>query len=303
MGYSSRDFKWGIALLNLNLESTRFLDTTMRDGEQTPGASLTPENKLRIAKHLDELGINVIEAGSAIASEGEIRAIQMIVKEKLKAEICSFARTLKVDIDAVIKSDAQSVHLVVPTSPMHLQYKLKKTEDQVLQMAINSIQYAKNHGLIVELSAEDATRSDMSFLKKVFAEGISAGADRICACDTVGILTPEKSYAFYKELSSSFNVPVSVHCHNDFGMAVANSLAALNGGAAQVHATINGLGERAGNASLEEIIMAMYSLYKIKLPINTRLLYNISRLVSRLTGIPVQPNKAIVGENAFTHES
>ncbi|MDQ1279497.1 MAG: (R)-citramalate synthase [Thermoproteota archaeon] len=245
----------------------------------------------------------MIEAGSAIASEGEIASIQMIVKEKLKAEICSFARIVKTDIDAVIKSEAQSIHLVVPTSEIHLKYKLKKTEEQVLQMAVDCVQYAKNHGLIVELSAEDATRSDMSYLKKVFSEGINAGADRICACDTVGVLTPERSYAFYKELSSSLKVPVSVHCHNDFGMAVANSIAGLQGGASQVHATINGIGERAGNASLEEIVMTLVSLYKVKLPINTRLLYNTSRLVSRLTGVPVQMNKAIVGENAFTHQA
>jgi len=303
VAYSLRDSKWGITLSNRQLESTRFLDTTLRDGEQTPGVSLTPENKLRIAKRLDELGVHVIEAGSAIASEGEIRAIQLIVREKLRSEVCSFARVVKADIDAVLKSDAQSVHLVVPTSAMHLKYKLKKTENQVLQMAVDSIQYAKDHGLIVELSAEDATRSDMPFLKRIFAEGISAGADRICACDTVGILTPERSYAFYKELSSSFKVPVSVHCHNDFGMAVANSIAALQGGAVQVHATINGLGERAGNASLEEIVMTLFSLYKVKLPIKTHLLYNTSRLVSRLTGVLVQPNKAIVGENAFTHQA
>jgi len=275
----------------------------MRDGEQTPGASLTPESKLRIARRLDELGVHIIEAGSAIASEGEVKAIQSIVKEKLKAEICSFARIVKIDVDAVLKSDAQSVHLVIPTSQTHLKYKLKKTEDQVLETTVELVQYAKDHGLIVELSAEDATRSDMTFLKRVFSEGIAAGADRVCACDTVGILTPEKSYKFYNELSSSLSAPVSVHCHNDFGMAVANSIAALQAGAKEVHATINGLGERAGNASLEEIVMTLHSLYKVRVPINTRLLYNTSRLVSRLSGVPIQPNKAIVGENAFTHQS
>lgn len=295
--------QWGIALSTSQLESTRFLDTTLRDGEQTPGASLTPEKKLRIAKRLDELGVHVIEAGSAVASEGELRAIQLIAKEKLRAEVMSFARSLKADIDAVLRSDAQSVHLVVPTSPIHLKYKLKKSEDEVIEMAMDATEYAKDHGLIVELSSEDATRSEMGFLKKVFASGIEAGADRLCACDTVGVLTPERSREFYGELSSSFKVPVSVHCHNDFGMAVANSIAGLQAGARQVHATVNGVGERAGNASLEEIVMVLTSLYGVKTSIETKLLYSTSRLASRLMGLPLQPNKAIVGDNAFTHLS
>ena len=298
-----RNNKWGIVLSNRQLESVKFLDTTLRDGEQTPGVSLTPERKLRIAKRLDEVGVHIIEAGSAVASEGEVKAIRMIMREKLNAEVISFARTLRRDIDAVLKSEAQGVHLVVPTSPTHLKYKLRKEEDQVLQMTMDVTQYAKDHGLIVELSAEDATRSEMDFLKRVFSAGIEAGADRICPCDTVGILTPEKSYSFHREMSSVFKVPVSAHCHNDFGMAVANSVSALRGGAVEVHATINGLGERAGNASLEEIVMTLISLYEVKLPIKTQLFYSTSRLVSRLTGIPVQPNKAIVGDNAFTHEA
>jgi len=300
---SLRKSKWGIALSSGQLEKTVFLDTTLRDGEQTPGASLKPENKLRIAKRLDELGVHIIEAGSAVASEGEMKAIRLIAREGLKAEICSFARILREDIDAVVKSEAKSVHLVVPTSHAHLRYKLHKTEDQVLEMTIEAVQYAKDYGLIVELSAEDSTRSDMSFLKKVFAAGVEAGADRLCACDTVGVLTPERSYVFYSELSSAFSKPVSVHCHNDFGMAVANSIAGLQGGAKEVHVTVNGLGERAGNAALEEAVMTLISLYKVQLPIRTQLLYSTSRLVSRLMGIPVQPNKAIVGENAFTHEA
>ena len=252
---------------------------------------------------LDELGVNVIEAGFAAASEGEFRSIKMVVEEKLSAEICSMARAVKGDIDAVLKSEAQSVHLVVPTSSIHLKYKLKKTEEQVLKTSVDCVQYAKDHGLIVELSAEDSTRADMAFLKRVFASGISAGADRICACDTVGVLTPEKAYSFYSELSSTFKVPVSTHCHDDFGMAVANTIAGLRGGAVQAHTTINGLGERAGNASLEEVVMVLYSLYKVKTPIKTKLLYSTSRLVSRLTGVPIPQNKAIVGDNAFTHEA
>jgi D-citramalate synthase len=298
-----RDLKWGIALSGRRFDSTRFLDTTLRDGEQTPGVSLTPENKLRIAKRIDELGVDVIEAGSAIASKGEVRSIQMIVRERLNAEVMSFARAKRVDLDAVVRSEADSVLLVVPTSPLHMEYKLKKTAAQVLEMAVDAVDYAKDHGLVVELTSEDGSRSDMAFLKQVFQAGVDAGADRLCACDTVGVLTPERSYAFHEELSSTFNLPLGVHCHDDFGMAVANTIAALHAGAQQVHATINGLGERGGNAALEEVVMTLVALYDAKLTVNTPLIYQTSQLVSRLTGIPVQPNKAIVGENAFTHEA
>jgi len=281
----------------------RIFDTTLRDGEQTPGVSLTPENKLRVAKRLDELGVNVIEAGFAAVSEGELEAIKRISKEKLKAEICSMARGVREDIDAVVKSGADSVHLVIPTSDIHLKYKLKKTRGDVLKITEDRVKYAKGRGLIVELSAEDATRSDLKFLKEMFRTGISVGADRICACDTVGVLTPDKSYKLFSELRKGFKVPISVHCHNDFGMAVANSVAGVMAGADQVHVTVNGLGERAGNAALEEVVMTLRALYNIKLPIKTELLYGTSKLVSRLTGVYVQPNKAIVGDNAFTHEA
>ena len=297
------DLKWGIALLNHFPNKIRIFDTTLRDGEQTPGISLTPENKLRIAQRLDELGVNVIEAGFAAVSEGELEAVSLIAKQGLKAEICSAARGTIGDIDAVIKSGADSIHLIIPTSDLHIECKLKKTRDQVLKIAEDCVKYAKDNGLIVELSAEDATRSDVNYLKSVFTTGIAAGADRIVACDTVGVLTPERSYELFADLRDAVKVPISVHCHNDFGMAVANSLAALRAGANEVHATINGLGERAGNASLEEIVVSLKSLYKLDLDIKTELLYSTSQLVSRLTGVYVQPNKAIVGENAFTHES
>ena len=211
---------------------------------------------------------------------------------------------MKGDIDAVLKSGADSVHLVIPTSDLHLKHKLNKTREEVLRITAECVQYAKDHGLIIELSAEDATRSDFEFVTEIFNVGVSTGADRICPCDTVGILTPEKSFEFFSKMKKKFaNVLVSAHCHNDFGMAVANSLAALRAGANQVHATINGLGERAGNAALEEIIVALKTIYNVKTPVKTELLYGTSKLVARLTGIPVQPNKAIVGDNAFAHES
>ena len=296
--------KWGIALSNRFPSKIRVFDTTLRDGEQTPGVSLTPENKLRIAQRLDELGVDVIEAGFAAVSEGELEAVRLIASQGLKAEICSASRGTRGDIDAVAKTGADSIHLIIPVSDLHIEAKLKKTREQVLQITRDMVKHAKDCGLIVELSAEDATRADFDYLKKVFSTGIEAGADRVVACDTVGVLTPERSYKFYGDLRESLKVPVvSVHCHNDFGMAVANTIAALRGGANQFHATINGLGERAGNASLEEIVVSLMALYKLKLDIKTQQLYSISQFVSRLTGVYVQPNKAIVGENAFTHES
>lgn len=294
----------------------RVLDTTLRDGEQTPGISLTASEKLRIATKLDEIGVNIIEAGSAITSSGEREAIKEVTSSGLNAEIASFARAVRVDVDAALECDVDSVHLVVPTSDLHIEYKLKKRREEVLSQAIDVCQYALDHGLIVELSAEDATRSDMGFLKKIFSEGISVGANRICACDTVGMLTPEKSYDFYSELAT-LGVPLSVHCHNDFGLAVANTLSALRGGATEFHCTVNGIGERAGNAAMEEIIVSLNTLYgkdkdyvsvvddehEFETDIKIQELFSTSKLVSRLTGVYLQPNKAIVGENAFAHES
>lgn len=281
----------------------RVLDTTLRDGEQTPGISLTASEKLRIATKLDEIGVNIIEAGSAITSAGEREAIKQITKEGFTSEIASFARAVRLDVNFALECDVDSVHLVVPTSDLHIEHKLKKTKEEVLLQAIDACEYAVDHGLRVELSAEDATRSNMDFLKKIFKEGISVGADRICACDTVGMLTPEKSQKFYSELND-LGVPLSVHCHNDFGLAVANTLSALQAGATEFHCTVNGIGERAGNASLEEIIVSLNTLYdNYETDIDIRELYSTSKLVARLTGVYIQPNKAIVGENAFAHES
>lgn len=280
----------------------KIFDTTLRDGEQTPGVSLTPDEKLRMAIQLDELGVDVIEAGSAITSEGEREGIKKIVSEGLSAEICSFTRAVKMDIDAALDCGVESIHLVVPTSDLHIEHKLRKTREEVKQVAVECTEYAVDHGLLVEISAEDSTRSDFNFLTQVFKEGIDAGAKRICACDTVGMLVPERAYEFYGSLSK-LGMPLSVHCHNDFGLAVANSLAGLRAGASQTHVTVNGIGERAGNAALEEVAVSLYSLYNIKTSINIGMLYDVSKMVARMTGVHLQPNKAIVGENAFAHES
>ena len=284
----------------------RIFDTTLRDGEQTPGVSLSPEKKLNIAKKLDELGIDAIETGFPVISDGEREAVKMITSANLKSELCGLARTNKKDIDAAIDCGLNYIHTFIATSDIHLEYKLKMTRDEALSKAIEAVEYGKSRGLQVEFSAEDATRTDREFLKKVFGEVAKAGADRIDIPDTVGYSTPQYIAEITKDAIDATKLPVSVHCHNDFGLAVANAISGIQAGAQCAHVTINGIGERAGNASLEEFVMALNSLQfeqKWETNINTKLLYETSRYVSKLVGITVQPNKAIVGENAFGHES
>ncbi len=280
----------------------RFLDTTLRDGEQTPGVSLSLEEKLEIAHGLDALGIQVIEAGSAMTSEGERRSIKAVAGAGLEAEICSYVRALAADVDTALDCDVDSVHLVVPVSDLHIERKLRSDRESVMRKAIEVTEYAKDHGLIVELSGEDASRADQDYLVSLYRAGIEAGADRLAFCDTVGVLVPELTAEIFGRLSQ-LGVPVSIHCHNDFGMATANTISALRAGAAQAHVTVNGIGERAGNASLEEVVMTLESLYGIDTGIKCQDIYQLSRLVSRMTGLQLSPNKAIVGENAFTHEA
>jgi (R)-citramalate synthase len=232
-----------------------------------------------------------------------MESIKKIAKQGLRAEVFSAARGTKNDVDAVLKSGCSGVSMIIPTSDLHIECKLHKTRDQILKTTEEVVGYAKAHGLKVELLAEDATRSDFDYLTKVFQVATEVGVDRVVPCDTVGILTPELAIEFFSNLKKSLKVPIAVHCHNDFGMAVANTIAALGSGADEAHATINGLGERAGNAAFEEIVITLRSLYKLDLDIKTELLYSTSQLVSRLTGIYTQPNKAVIGENAFTHES
>ena len=286
--------------------NVRIFDTTLRDGEQTPGISLSPENKLNIAKKLDDLGVDAIETGFPIISDGERESVKMITHANLKTELCGLARTSKKDIDAAIDCGLNYIHTFIATSDIHLEYKLKMTREQVLEKAIETVEYGKSRGLKVEFSAEDATRTDRIFLKKVFGEVAKAGADRIDIPDTVGYSTPQYIAEITKDAIDATKLPISVHCHNDFGLAVANAISGIQAGAQCAHVTINGIGERAGNASLEEFVMALNSLQfeqKWETNINTELLYETSRYVSKLVGISVQPNKAIVGENAFGHES
>jgi len=285
------------------LNKVRIFDTTLRDGEQSPGVSITPEQKLQIAIRLDQLGVDAIEAGFPIVSQGEKQAIKNIKKQGLKAEICGLARAVNEDIDSIIGCDLDYVHTFIATSDIHMQYKLKMSREQILHKAISAVEYAKDHGLEVEFSAEDATRSDLEFLTKVFNAVVEAGADRIDIPDTVGYATPEYISHLVRHMKQQINLPISLHCHDDFGLAVANSIAGVNVGATCAHVTINGLGERAGNASLEEFVMALQCLYNMGNNIKTELLYETSKFVSNTMGIIVQPNKAIIGENAFGHES
>ena len=284
----------------------RIFDTTLRDGEQSPGVALSPENKLNIAKKLDELGVDAIETGFPVVSEGEQKAIKMITQANLSAELCGLARTNQQDIDAVVDCGLKYVHTFIATSDIHLQYKLHLSQDQVLEKAIESVEYAKSRGLQVEFSAEDATRTDRDFLKKIFTAVTKAGADRIDIPDTVGYSTPQYIAEITKDAIEATKLPISVHCHNDFGLAVANAISGIQAGAQCAHVTINGIGERAGNASLEELVMALQCLkfdQSWETNIKTELLYETSKYVSKLAGMPVQPNKAIIGENAFGHES
>lgn len=281
----------------------RIFDTTLRDGEQTPSVSLTLEDKIEIARQLSKLGVDVIEAGSPMSSEGEKKVVKEIAKAELEAEVCGLARATQSDIDAAIDCDVDVIHVFIPTSPVQMKYAVNMTPEQVLSATVDHIEYVKRHGLKCEFSPMDATRSEQGFLKQVCRVAEKAKADMINIPDTVGIMIPQTMRKLIEDVRMAVKVPISIHCHDDFGMAVANSLAAVEAGATQVHATINGLGERAGNAALEELVMALHIIYKLKTGINSRLLYSTSRMVATLTGIFVQANKAIVGENAFAHES
>jgi 2-isopropylmalate synthase len=284
----------------------RIFDTTLRDGEQTPGISLSPDQKLSIAKKLDALGVDAIEAGFPVISDGELKAVKMITSEGLSAEICGLCRANKNDIDAAVDGGLNYIHAFIATSDIHLEYKLKMTREQALEKAIESVEYGKSRGLQVEFSAEDATRTDREFLKKFFGEVAKAGADRIDIPDTVGYATPEYISQITKDAIDATHLPISLHCHNDFGLAVANALSGIRAGAQCAHVTINGIGERAGNASLEEFAMGLQCLQwdqKYETGIKSQLIYETSRYISSLVGVPVQPNKAIVGDNSFGHES
>ncbi len=292
----------------------KIFDTTLRDGEQAPGCSMLLQEKLQVARNLEKLGVDVMEAGFPAASPGDLASVKAVAEMVKSASVAGLCRALEKDIDAgresLKKAVAPRIHTFLATSPIHMQYKLKMSEDEVVQRAVSAVAYAKAFCEDVEFSAEDASRSNPDFLCRVFGEVIKAGAKTLNIPDTVGYAIPEDyarliSYVM-QNTPGIEKVTVSVHCHNDLGLAVANSLAAVGAGANQVECTINGLGERAGNTSLEEVVMALKTrgdLLKADTRIDTRQIYAASRLVSHVTGVRVQPNKAIVGENAFAHEA
>lgn len=284
-------------------DQVKIFDTTLRDGEQTPGVSFTPDQKMRVARQLDELKVDVIEAGFPIVSEGEKNSIKEIANEDLESEICALARSSEEDVEAALDCDTDSIHVFIATSDIHLEEKLELTREEALEKAKKSVEMAKGHDVIVEFSAEDATRTELDYLKEIYKAVEDAGADRINVPDTVGVATPAAMRHLTEEIRGVVDIPISVHCHDDFGLAVSNSVASIRAGAEQIHVTVNGLGERAGNASLEEVVMTLRSLYNIKPRIKTEALVKTSSLIERITGINVPPNKAIVGDNAFAHEA
>ncbi|MDP2625090.1 MAG: 2-isopropylmalate synthase [Candidatus Peregrinibacteria bacterium] len=299
-----------------NNNYVRIFDTTLRDGEQSPGNSMNLQEKLRMARQLERLGVDVIEAGFPITSPQDFEAVKEIAKVIQTAEVCGLARAVEKDIlcawDALKHAKKPRIHTFVATSDIHMKHKLKKSRDEVMAMAIKAVKLSKSlcDCSQVEFSPEDAFRSDPEFLYKVLTEVIEAGADVVNIPDTVGYSTPKE----YGDLIAGImkNVPnigeavVSTHCHNDLGMSVANSLEGVRNGARQIECTINGIGERAGNASLEEVVMALTTrkdFFGLDVGINTKEIYHSSRLLTSITGVPVQPNKAVVGANAFAHAS
>lgn len=295
------------------MEMIKIFDTTLRDGEQSPGASMNTEEKIQIALQLEKLGVDIIEAGFAAASPGDFDAISRIASQVKNSTICSLARAVEKDIKAAGESIANAklkrIHTFIATSPIHMEYKLKMKPDEVIRRAVDAVTYAKTFCDDIEFSCEDAGRSDVGFMKEILDAVIKAGATTLNIPDTVGYRLPYEMAAIISELHEFVQdrAILSVHCHNDLGLAVANSLACIESGARQIECTINGLGERAGNAALEEIVMAIRTRQDVFAPISTRInckeIYPTSRLVASITGIEPQPNKAIVGKNAFAHES
>ena len=284
-------------------DQINLFDTTLRDGEQAPGIALTPSEKIKIAEKLDKLGVNTIEIGFPIVSEGEKETARKLSKCGLNAELCGLSRALKKDVDAVLDSNLNYIHTFIGTSPLHRDYKLRMSKEEIIEKTVDTIEYAKDHGLTVEFSAEDATRTELDYLLKVYKAAEEAKVDVINIPDTVGILVPITTKELIRQLKPNINVPLSVHFHNDFGLAVANSVIAIEEGVKQAHLTVNGIGERGGNASLEEFIMTLKIAYGIDLDVDTTKLYNLSDFVSKITGFNLSPNKPIVGKNAFAHEA
>lgn len=292
----------------------KIFDTTLRDGEQSPGCSMNLAEKLEMTRQLERLGVDVIEAGFAISSPGDFESVRAVAETVQNATVASLARLTEKDIDAaadaVRPAKKPRIHIFIATSPIHMEYKLKMTPRQVLERVETLVGYAKRYVEDVEFSAEDATRSEWDFLTEVFSMAVKSGATTLNVPDTVGYTTPDEMYALMRHLTGTVSgadrVVFSTHCHNDLGLATANSLAAMRGGATQLECTVNGIGERAGNASLEEIAMVIKTrgaYYNAETGIDTTRIYRASTVLSRIIGQRIPPNKAIVGGNAFAHEA
>ncbi|MBI3668976.1 MAG: 2-isopropylmalate synthase [Acidobacteria bacterium] len=296
------------------MDTVQFFDTTLRDGEQSPGFSMNVEEKLRLARQLEQLGVDIIEAGFPIASRGDLEAVRAVAREIRSCGVAALARAKREDVDAALEAlepaPQPRLHVFLATSDLHLRYKLRTTREQALEAIRSMVRYGRQRCPEVEFSAEDASRSDVDFLCEALAAAADAGATILNIPDTVGYAVPEE-YAnlFYRvreRLGDAPGVTLSAHCHNDLGQAVANSLAAVRAGARQVECTINGIGERAGNASLEEIAVALavrQASFGVRTNVRLEKIYGTSRLLSAITGVPVPPNKAVVGANAFAHEA
>lgn len=295
------------------MDTVRIFDTSLRDGEQSPGFSMNRGEKLRLAAQLEDLGVDVIEAGFPIASDGDLEAVRDVAKQSRRTHVAGLARAAQADIDAVLRAIEPAVyprvHVFLATSDLHLQHKLRITRQQALDRVEKMVRYARERAPEVEFSAEDASRTDPDFLAEVMKVAADAGAVVLNLPDTVGYSTPEEYGAMFRHVAEQLgNRPVvlSAHCHNDLGLAVANSLAAVAAGARQVECTINGIGERAGNASLEEFVVALAvrgDHYGVRTDITLDKIYGTSRLLTEITGVSVPPNKAVVGANAFAHEA
>ncbi len=296
-------------------ERIRIFDTTLRDGEQSPGCSMNLAEKLTLARQLAKLGVDVIEAGFPIASEGDLEAVKRVAREVREPIICALARTSPADIEhaqeALAEAARPRIHTFIATSDIHLKHKLRMSREQVLEEVDRAVRQARRHCDDVEFSAEDATRSDHDFLVEVFRVALEAGASTLNVPDTVGYTTPTEYFDLIRflrqQIPGSERAVFSLHCHNDLGLAVANSLAAIRAGARQVECTVNGIGERAGNTAMEEVVMALKTRRDQFPGLDTRVrtgeIYPTSRMLSSIIGVPVQPNKAIVGDNAFAHEA
>jgi 2-isopropylmalate synthase len=298
------------------METVRIFDTTLRDGEQSPGATLTQPEKLEIARHLESMGVDIIEAGFPISSQGDFESVRAIASEITKSTVAGLARCAPQDIErageAIKPAKSGRIHVFCATSKIHREHKLRKGKEEILKLAVKSIQQALQYTKDVEFSPEDASRTELEFLEEIVQAAVEAGATTINLPDTVGYATPKSYGEIFSHLLNKLpilrdkNIFLSAHCHDDLGLAVANSLSAVENGARQVECTINGIGERAGNAAMEEVVMALKTrsdFYKIGTRIDSTKIFPASRMVSSLTGLSVQRNKAIVGQNAFAHES